>query len=105
MTRTWFKRIAAQAKAMRARWAKPVSAPTDLRALDPDPVRARSLVLDARAVIAEHAKFAWSYTIDVVDGVTPYKTLCGCAECERLTPIARILLPEEQASRSYQGAR
>ena len=60
-----------------------------------DPVFARGLVLAARDVIAEHCSNTWGYRVDTSAGVTPYKGICGCRECEWLTPISRLFLPEE----------
>ena len=57
---------------------------------------ARDLVLAARDVIADHCSNAWGYRVDSGAGITGYKSVCGCRECDRLTPISRLLLPEER---------
>ena len=64
-------------------------------ALHSQPDLARDLVIAARDVIEAHCSNAWVYRVDIGPGVTPYKTLCGCRDCDWLTPISRILLPEE----------
>ncbi len=60
-----------------------------------DPDSARRLVLETRDVIADHCSNAWGYRVDTSAGVIGYKGICGCRECEWLTPISRVLLPEE----------
>jgi hypothetical protein len=60
-----------------------------------DPVFARKLVLAARDTIADHCSNAWRYRLNGLPGVIGYKDICGCRECEWLTPISRIFLPEE----------
>jgi len=66
------------------------------RALDSeDPAFARRLVLAARDVIADHCSDAWGYRFDNSSRVVGFRGVCGCRECQWLTPISRILLPEE----------